>query len=58
MDKARWTSVIRAAGMSDENMWKWPREFEAREPEGHQEFLESLSIDTVEVARSRVWSRA
>jgi DNA-binding transcriptional MerR regulator len=57
MTKERWTSIMRAAGMSDEDMRHWHREFEAREPEGHQEFLESLNIDADEVARIRSWSK-
>lgn len=58
MDKKRWTSIMRAAGMSDQDMRNWHREFEAREPEAHQEFLESLHIDAAEVARIRAWSRS
>ena len=57
MTKERWSSIMRAAGMSDEDMRNWHREFEAREPAAHQEFLESLNIDPEEIARIRQWSR-
>lgn len=57
MTKKRWSGIMRAAGMSDEDMWNWHREFEAREPDAHQEFLESLNIDDEEIARIREWSR-
>jgi len=57
MTKERWTGIMRAAGMSDEDMRNWHREFEAREPEAHREFLESLNIDDEEVTRIRKWSR-
>jgi DNA-binding transcriptional MerR regulator len=57
MTKERWTSIMCAAGMSDSDMRNWHREFEAREPTAHQEFLESLNIDSDEVTRIREWSR-
>jgi DNA-binding transcriptional MerR regulator len=56
MTKARWIAIMQAAGMSDEDMRNWHREFEVREPAAHQEFLESLSISSEEVARIRAWS--
>jgi DNA-binding transcriptional MerR regulator len=58
MNKARWTGIMRAAGMGDEDMKNWHREFEAREPRGHQEFLESLNIEAAEIQRIRTWSGA
>ncbi len=57
MTKERWTAIMRAAGLSDEDMQNWHREFEAREPAGHQEFLESLDLDSAEIRRIRAWSR-
>jgi hypothetical protein len=39
-------------------MRKWHREFEAREPVAHQEFLESLNLDADEIRRIRDWSQA
>ena len=58
MNKERWTGIMQAAGMDDEDMKNWHREFEAREPKGHQEFLESLNIKTAEIRRIRNWSKA
>jgi DNA-binding transcriptional MerR regulator len=57
MTKKRWTAIMRAAGMGDEDMRNWHREFESREPDAHQEFLESLNIESDEVSRIREWSR-
>lgn len=57
MTKERWTAIMRAAGMSEADMHNWHREFEAREPQGHQEFLESLDLDSKEVRRIRALSK-
>ncbi|NIP18036.1 MAG: MerR family transcriptional regulator [Xanthomonadales bacterium] len=57
MTKERWTAIMRAAGMSDEDMYQWHREFEFREPDAHREFLESLNIGAEEIERIRDWSR-
>jgi DNA-binding transcriptional MerR regulator len=57
MSKERWSQIMQAAGMSDEDMRHWHCEFEAREPRAHQEFLESLNIDPSEVTEIRKWSR-
>jgi hypothetical protein len=57
MTKQRWTTIMRAAGMNDADMQNWHREFEAREPAAHQEFLESLHISTAEIKRIRTWSK-
>lgn len=48
---------MRAAGMSDGDMRNWHREFETREPLAHQEFLESLNLDTDEISRIHHWSQ-
>jgi DNA-binding transcriptional MerR regulator len=56
MSKERWSGIMRAAGMSDEDMRNWHREFEAREPLAHQEFLESLNLNADEIKRIRGWS--
>lgn len=57
MSKERWTEIMRAAGMSDEDMHNWHRQFESREPEAHQEFLLSLNLSPGEVSRIRNWSK-
>jgi DNA-binding transcriptional MerR regulator len=58
MSKERWSGIMRAAGMNDEDMRNWHREFEARESLAHQEFLESLNLDSDEIKRIRQWSGA
>ena len=58
MSKERWSGIMSAAGMSDDDMRNLHCEFEAREPQAHQEFLESLNLDTAEVERIRRWSQA
>jgi hypothetical protein len=51
--KDRWVEIMKAAGFSDEAMHEWHKQFERLEPEGHQEFLESLGIPPEEVSRIR-----
>jgi DNA-binding transcriptional MerR regulator len=58
MSKERWSGIMAAAGMSNNDMRNWHCEFEAREPRAHQDFLESLNLDTVEIERIRRWSQA
>ncbi len=55
--KERWTEIMRAAGLSDDDMHNWHIQFETLEPEAHQEFLESLQIGADEIDRIRAWSR-
>lgn len=57
LDKQRWVAILRATGMSEEDMRRWHVEFEASAPEAHQDFLESLGLDAEEVDRIRGWSR-
>jgi DNA-binding transcriptional MerR regulator/RimJ/RimL family protein N-acetyltransferase len=52
-----WVEMLRAAGMDQDGMHRWHSEFERRAPTGHQEFLLSLGIPPVEVARVRRLSR-
>jgi len=58
MSKERWSGIMAAAGMSDEDMLAWHCMFETREPLAHQEFLESLNLRKDEIGRIRQWSRA
>lgn len=58
MSKERWSAIMRAAGLDDEDMRAWHAHFEAREPEGHRRFLRSLDLGPDEVERIRAWSRA
>lgn len=58
INKDRWVEIMRAAGLSDDAMHNWHRQFERLEPSAHQEFLESLGIDSGEIQRIRDWSRS
>ena len=57
LDKQRWVAILRATGMSEEDMQRWHVEFEASAPAAHQDFLESLGLEAEEVDRIRSWSR-
>ena len=57
LNKERWVAVMKAAGMSEDAMKNWHVHFEKMEPDAHQEFLESLGIDTAEINQIRQWSR-
>lgn len=57
MDKAQWVALLAAAGLDDDDMWQWHRAFEQRMPEAHQDFLESLQIDSDEIQEIRRRSR-
>lgn len=57
MDKATWVAMLRAAGMNDDAMDAWHREFETRAPEAHSEFLLSLGITEEESRMIREHAR-
>jgi DNA-binding transcriptional MerR regulator len=57
LDKRRWVEILAAAGLDEQKMHRWHIEFEARAPEGHQDFLESLGIPLREIAAIRAWSQ-
>ncbi len=57
INKDRWVEIMRAAGLSDQDMHNWHRQFERLEPEAHQEFLQSLSIPAAEIDSIRRWSQ-
>lgn len=57
ISKERWVAIMRAAGLNDQDMQNWHRQFEKMEPEAHREFLESLGIRAEEIAKIREWSR-
>jgi MerR family transcriptional regulator, thiopeptide resistance regulator len=57
INKERWVDIMRAAGLSDQDMQNWHKQFEMMEPEAHREFLESLGIKTDEIIKIREWSR-
>ncbi|USD37139.1 MULTISPECIES: MerR family transcriptional regulator [Ferrimonas] len=53
LTKSRWTHIMQAAGMGEREMRNWHRQFERMEPQGHQQFLESLNIDEDEIRAIR-----
>ena len=57
INKERWVEIMRAAGLSEQDMHNWHVQFEKMEPEAHQEFLESLGIKAAEIKKIREWSR-
>jgi DNA-binding transcriptional MerR regulator len=57
LDKEGWVAILRAAGLSDDDMQRWHVEFERLSPGAHQDFLESLDIPLDEIARIRRWSQ-
>jgi hypothetical protein len=54
VNKAQWVELFQAIGLTDEKMARWHREFEERNPKGHQEFLEWLNIPNHEINEIRV----
>jgi MerR family transcriptional regulator, thiopeptide resistance regulator len=56
--KEKLTSIMRASGLSEDDMHRFHIEFERNAPEEHQEFLEFLHIPAEEVRTIREWSRA
>ena len=55
--KEKWTTIMRKAGFTDDDMHRWHREFESSAPEEHQEFLEFLHIEKGEIQTIREWSQ-
>ena len=58
IDKKTWVSLLAKAGLDESGMSKWHIEFEKTSPQGHQRFLESLSIEQSEINSIRQWSQA
>jgi DNA-binding transcriptional MerR regulator len=57
LDKQRWVEILRASGLSDDDMDRWHFEFERMSPEAHHDFLEALGIPAAEVAEIRRWCK-
>ena len=51
--KEKWVSIMKASGLTNEQMNGWHTEFERSAPEEHQEFLEFLHIDPEEIRAIR-----
>ncbi len=56
--KEKWTEIMKAAGLSDEQMHNWHRQFERMEPDAHAEFLASIGCSNEEITHIRQWSAA
>jgi len=57
LTKETWVAVLKSAGLDEAGMHRWHQAFENHFPEGHQDFLESLSISSREITRIRKWSK-
>jgi MerR family transcriptional regulator, thiopeptide resistance regulator len=57
LTKEQWIQYLRKAGLDDEGMARWHREFEASSPEAHQDFLESLGLPEEEIRLIRQHAR-
>jgi len=57
MNRKKWTALLQAAGMSDQDMLQWHVEFERLFPHDHQAFLESLDIPPRDIEAIRAFSR-
>jgi DNA-binding transcriptional MerR regulator len=55
--KEKWVAIMRAAGLTEQDMGRWHAEFEKAAPEDHQQFLEYLHIPKDEIVKIREWSR-
>ena len=53
LDKERWSEIMKAAGLKEQDMKNWHMQFEMMEPEAHQEFLESLNLTSGEIKEIR-----
>ena len=58
ISKDKWVSIMKACGLTDEQMQCWHAEFERSAPAEHQEFLEFLHIPPDEIVNIRRQSRA
>ena len=57
LSRKKWTTLLRAAGMTDQDMLHWHIEFERLFPDDHQMFLESLGIPRKDISAIRAFSR-
>ena len=53
MDKEKWVLLFREIGLDDATMTQWHQAFESRYPDGHQAFLQWLSIPADDIDRIR-----
>jgi DNA-binding transcriptional MerR regulator len=57
MTKEKWVSIMKAAGLTEDDMHRWHREFERAAPDDHNEFLQFLHIPAAEIKTIREWSK-
>jgi len=57
ISKDKWVSIMKACGLTGEQMDRWHAEFERSAPAEHQEFLEFLHIPAEEIETIRANSR-
>ncbi len=57
LTKDKLVSIMRAAGLTDDDMNRFHQEFESSAPAEHQEFLEFLKIPAADITQIREWSR-
>jgi DNA-binding transcriptional MerR regulator len=55
--KEKWVAIMKASGLTEDDMHRWHAEFERSAPEEHQEFLEFLHIPPQEIRSIREWCR-
>lgn len=53
ISKAQWVELFREIGLDDDAMVRWHQLFEQRHPDGHQAFLQWLSIPDSEIQQIR-----
>ena len=56
MTKKLWTSILKAAGLSEEMMRKWHIQFEKAAPAEHHAFLQFLQIPDREIEIIKSWA--
>ncbi len=56
LTKDMWVKLLASAGLDENGMHKWHREFESSAPEAHRDFLESLGLPDEEIRNIRLWS--
>ena len=49
----QWVELFREIGLTDDDMHKWHRLFEALYPEAHRNFLMWLGMDAVRIEKVR-----
>jgi DNA-binding transcriptional MerR regulator len=57
LNREKWTALLRASGMTDQDMLQWHMEFERLFPDDHQGFLESLGIPRDDIKAIRALSQ-